>query len=98
MESIRHFADCVIEGKAPLATGVDGLESTRIVAAIHEVARAVDFDILPREFLPNPAKTGVGYHFHRQSTLLGVNFVLEKGIDAKGVDTSEIYWHVVCQL
>jgi predicted dehydrogenase len=38
IESIRHFADCVIEDKAPLAPGEDGLEVTRVAKAIEESA------------------------------------------------------------
>ena len=38
IESIRHFAECVITGKTPLVTVQDGVENVRIVAAIHESA------------------------------------------------------------
>jgi predicted dehydrogenase len=33
VESIKHFADCVIHGKEPLLTGQDGLANTAIVCA-----------------------------------------------------------------
>jgi predicted dehydrogenase len=39
-ESIRHFIDCLVSGKAPLATGEDGLQATRIVLAMEESAKA----------------------------------------------------------
>ncbi len=35
-DSIRHFAECVIEDREPLVTGEDGLEVTRIITAIEE--------------------------------------------------------------
>ncbi|MGD9496200.1 MAG: Gfo/Idh/MocA family protein [Armatimonadota bacterium] len=39
VQSIRHFADCVIEGREPLVSPTDGLENTRVLVAIHESAR-----------------------------------------------------------
>ncbi|MBN1345410.1 MAG: Gfo/Idh/MocA family oxidoreductase [Phycisphaerae bacterium] len=45
LESIRHFANCVVEGREPMVTLSDGLEVTRVILAIHESAetgRAVD--------------------------------------------------------
>lgn len=36
IESIRHFVDCVINDKEPMATGADGLAATRIISAIQE--------------------------------------------------------------
>jgi predicted dehydrogenase len=38
IESIRHFADCVIKDQAPLSPGEDGLEVTRVAKAIEESA------------------------------------------------------------
>jgi predicted dehydrogenase len=38
IESIRHFADCVIEDREPIAPGEDGLEVTRAAKAIEESA------------------------------------------------------------
>jgi len=38
IQSIRHFADCVIKDREPLATGQDGLNVTRTLVAIHESA------------------------------------------------------------
>ncbi|HOZ47305.1 MAG TPA: Gfo/Idh/MocA family oxidoreductase [Candidatus Hydrogenedentes bacterium] len=38
-ESIRHFIDCVIDDREPLVTGRDGLEVTRVIAAIEESIR-----------------------------------------------------------
>ncbi|MGI5818783.1 MAG: Gfo/Idh/MocA family protein [Armatimonadota bacterium] len=38
VQSIRHFADCVIEGREPVVTPMDGLENTRVLVAIHESA------------------------------------------------------------
>jgi predicted dehydrogenase len=38
VQSIRHFADCVIEGTEPLVSPMDGLENTRALVAIHESA------------------------------------------------------------
>jgi len=38
-ECIRHFADCVAQDRAPLATGEDGLRAARIVLAIEESIR-----------------------------------------------------------
>lgn len=39
VQSIRHFADCVIEGREPIISLQDGLENTRVLVAIHESAR-----------------------------------------------------------
>ncbi|NPV06500.1 MAG: Gfo/Idh/MocA family oxidoreductase [Anaerolineae bacterium] len=39
VESIRHFARCIIEDKEPLVTGEDGLQVTRVIAAAVESAR-----------------------------------------------------------
>jgi len=36
IESIRHFADCIIAGKPPVVTAQDGIESTRVLCAILE--------------------------------------------------------------
>lgn len=38
VESVRHFADCVLHDRPPAVTGEDGLAVTRIVAAIHHSA------------------------------------------------------------
>lgn len=38
-ESIRHFAECVLEGRSPLVDGHDGLAVTRLVLAMEESAR-----------------------------------------------------------
>ncbi len=38
MESIKYFADCVIDGRPPMVTGEDGLAVTRIVCAAIESA------------------------------------------------------------
>ena len=35
-ESIRHFIDCVVEDRAPLVTGRDGLEVTKVICAVEE--------------------------------------------------------------
>jgi predicted dehydrogenase len=40
VESIRHFADCVIHDREPLVSGEVGLEVTRVATAIEESARA----------------------------------------------------------
>jgi len=40
VQSIRHFADCVIEGREPLATAHDGLRVTEALVAIHESAES----------------------------------------------------------
>ena len=40
VQSIRHFADCVIEEKEPLLSPMDGLENTRVLVAIHESAES----------------------------------------------------------
>lgn len=39
-ESIRHFVQCVNEGAAPMADGLDGLAVTRLILAMEESARA----------------------------------------------------------
>lgn len=39
VESIRHFADCVITGKPPLVTARDGIECTRVLCALLESAK-----------------------------------------------------------
>jgi len=47
VQSIRHFADCVIEDREPLASGVDGLNVTRALVAMHQSAESgqpVDLD------------------------------------------------------
>ncbi len=47
INSIRHFADCVINDTEPLVTGEDGLRNTKVLVAIHESARTgqpVDID------------------------------------------------------
>jgi predicted dehydrogenase len=38
-ESIRHFAQCVIESKPPLVDGWDGLAVTRLIVKMEESAR-----------------------------------------------------------
>lgn len=38
-ESIRHFIECVREGKQPRVTGQDGLEVTKVICAIEESVR-----------------------------------------------------------
>ena len=38
VESIRHFADCVINDRQPLVSAEDGLEVTRVACAIEESA------------------------------------------------------------
>lgn len=40
VQSIRHFADCVIDGSEPVVSPRDGLENTRVLVAIHESARS----------------------------------------------------------
>jgi predicted dehydrogenase len=40
VQSIRHFADCVIDGCDPVVTPIDGLENTRVLVAIHESAES----------------------------------------------------------
>jgi len=40
IESIRHFAECVMTGTQPLVTSQDGMENVRIVAAIHQSAES----------------------------------------------------------
>jgi predicted dehydrogenase len=39
VESIRHFIDCVVNDKAPMVTGNDGLVVTRVIEAIEESVR-----------------------------------------------------------
>jgi predicted dehydrogenase len=39
VNSIRHFADCVINDTEPVVTGEDGLRNTEVLVAIHESAR-----------------------------------------------------------
>ena len=39
VEAIRHFAECVIDGRPPLVDGFDGLAVTRLVLAMEESAR-----------------------------------------------------------
>jgi predicted dehydrogenase len=38
-ESIRHFVDCLWQGKEPLVDGVDGLRATEILTAVEESAQ-----------------------------------------------------------
>lgn len=38
-ESIRHFVECVRDDKAPMVTGRDGLEVTKVICAIEESVR-----------------------------------------------------------
>jgi predicted dehydrogenase len=38
VESIKHFVDCVIQDKAPMVTGEDGLSVTKIIRAAIESA------------------------------------------------------------
>ncbi len=39
VESIHHFAECIEQGKQPLASGADGLLNTRLILAAEESAR-----------------------------------------------------------
>ena len=39
VDSIRHFAHAVREGREPLVSPADGLRNTETVVAIHESAR-----------------------------------------------------------
>ena len=48
VNSIRHFADCVIEGREPAVSPRDGLENTRVLVAIHESAESGQPVELPR--------------------------------------------------
>ena len=47
IESIRHFVDCVVNDKEPIATGEDGLAATRIISAIQESSRKGEPVTLP---------------------------------------------------
>ena len=38
IEAISHFIDCVVNDKNPRVTGEDGLEATRVVAAMEKSA------------------------------------------------------------
>lgn len=38
-ESIRHFIECVREGRKPMVTGYDGLMATKVICAIEESIR-----------------------------------------------------------
>lgn len=38
-ESIRHYIDCLWEGKEPLVTGIDGLRATEIILAAEESSK-----------------------------------------------------------
>ena len=40
VESIKHFADCIVGGQSPLVTGEDGLAVTRIICAALESAES----------------------------------------------------------
>lgn len=40
IQSIRHFADCVISGAEPAVSPLDGLENTRVLVAIHQSAES----------------------------------------------------------
>jgi predicted dehydrogenase len=40
VESIRHFVDCVVRDREPLATGADGLAATRVIVAMEQSADA----------------------------------------------------------
>ncbi len=40
VQSIRHFADCVIYDREPVVRPEDGLENTRVLVAIHESAES----------------------------------------------------------
>ena len=40
-ESIRHFIECVRDGKTPLVSGRDGLEVTKVICAIEESVRTM---------------------------------------------------------
>jgi len=39
LESLRHFADCVVHDQTPLVSGEDGLEVTRVLCGIEESVR-----------------------------------------------------------
>ncbi|MFP4250947.1 MAG: Gfo/Idh/MocA family protein [Armatimonadota bacterium] len=40
IQSIRHFAESVIDGSEPIVRPMDGLENTRVLVAIHESAES----------------------------------------------------------
>ncbi|MCD6361510.1 MAG: Gfo/Idh/MocA family oxidoreductase, partial [Armatimonadetes bacterium] len=40
VNSILHFADCVVNDTEPVVTGEDGLKNTEVLIAIHESARS----------------------------------------------------------
>jgi predicted dehydrogenase len=49
-ESIRAFADCLWEGKQPLATAIDGLRATEVIeAAIESAASGRRVDVVRRQ-------------------------------------------------
>jgi predicted dehydrogenase len=37
--SIEHFIECIVEGSDPVVSGEDGLEATRVIAAMERSAR-----------------------------------------------------------
>ena len=56
------------------------------VAAILEIALAVDLDVLPGEFLAQPVEAGLAGHAHDLFALRRVDLLLEKDVDTQGVD------------
>ena len=58
----------------------------------------MDLDVLPGELLPDPAKARISDQLHGQTALVGIDFILQKGVHAKGVDAGVRHWYIVGQL
>ena len=57
-----------------------------LVAAVLEIALAVDFDVLPGELLAQPVEAGLGCQLHRLLALGGLDLLVEEDVDAERVD------------
>ena len=63
---------------------------------IPEIPFSADFDVFPREFLPDPMESGVGYHFHGQFPLFWIYLLFQERVDPKGVHVGVLHrCHVV---
>ena len=70
----------------------------RFVAAVLEVALAVDFDVFPGEFLAQELEAGVGGHLHGELALSGVHLLLQEDVHAEGADVRQVHRGVRLQL
>ena len=64
------------------------------MAAVFKVSFGVNFNVLPGKLLAQPMKTRLARHLHKLGALGGIDLLLQKDVDAKGIDVDIIYARV----